>query len=106
MMMWGHEALRVFLTMLSLAMEEIQNSKSNIEQTWKEVLKSRNLCALAGQLKADRVNTFRKERTMVKTFSGDVKRLWRCSRRGENNCKAVKRRWINKSLRSRDYAMG
>jgi hypothetical protein len=71
-MLWGHEALRIFLTTLSSAMDEIQIAKSAVEQAWNEVFKSRNLCILRGQLKADQVKPFRKERNMVKTFSGDM----------------------------------
>lgn len=71
-MLWGHEALRIFLTTLSSAMDEIQIAKSTVEHAWNEVLKSHNLCTLSGQLKADQVQPFRKERNMIKTFSGDM----------------------------------
>jgi len=92
MMLWGHEALRIFLTTLSSAMDEIQIARSTVEQAWNEVLTSRKLCTLIGQLKADQVKFFRKKRNMGKTFSGDMKQSWQISKSAESNCKAAERR--------------
>jgi hypothetical protein len=86
-MFWGQEALRIFVTTLSLAREEMHKAKSTIEQALGKVPKISQFLEI--QMKADHMGTFTREYSMIETFRMGTTILWKNSRSATDTYWAV-----------------